>query len=443
MPFQNQGHRLSPSLAYLAYRALTTSVFTAAAAPLWLYAKTSGRGGDLSHRLGRYPPALFSGMPENRRIWLHAASVGEVRVAAAIIDALASTLPGWGLILSTTTVHGQAVARETLARRATCLYAPVDFTGAVNRALGVIRPRVLACIETEIWPNWLVSARRSGVRTALVNGRVSIRSIRGYLRVRPLMGAVLAGVDAFSMISDEDARRVRLIGAPADRIVVNGNAKFDRLTQGADSTIQAAMQRLFCLPGAGPVFVAGSTRGDEPAMMIDAFKAIRRRFDHALMIIAPRHLERVRSIAERLRTQGLAFHLRTELDEKGEGRRAPVVILDTVGELSAAYSIADVVFCGGSLVPLGGQNVLEAAVWGKPVFYGPSMEDFADARRLLERSGGGVRVENAADLSRAIIDCLTVPGRVEAMGRGAAAAVDGLTGAARKHAAVIRRLALA
>ncbi|MBI9086651.1 MAG: hypothetical protein JEZ11_23840 [Desulfobacterales bacterium] len=440
MPFKD--HDPARPIAYLAYRALTTSVFAAAVAPLWLYAKASGRGGDLTHRLGRYPPSLFAGMPADRRIWLHAASVGEVSVAAAIIDALAHALPGWALILSTTTEQGQAVARETLAHRATCLYAPVDFIGAVNHALGVVRPRVLACIETEIWPNWLMAARRRGVRTALVNGRVSIRSIGGYLRIRPLMRAVLAGVDAFSMISDEDAQRVRRIGAPLDRIVVNGNAKFDRLAHAVDPAIRAAMQRLFCVPDGGPVFVAGSTRGDEPAMMIEAFRGIRQRFGDALMIIAPRHLERVRAIAERLRAQGLAYHFRTELDAGGNGRRAPVVILDTVGELSAAYSIADVVFCGGSLVPLGGQNVLEAAVWGKPVFYGPSMEDFADARQLLERSGGGVRVENAADLARAIIDCLTVPGRAEAMGRAAAATVPIATGAARKHAAVIRRLAL-
>lgn len=429
-------------MAYLTYRALTTAVFAAAAAPLWLYAKASGRGGDPSHRLGRYPPSLFDPMPADRRIWIHAASVGEVRVAGAIIDALTQILPGWALILSTTTEHGQAVARETLAHRATCLYAPVDFIGAVNHALEVVRPRVLACIETEIWPNWLMAARQRGVRTALVNGRVSVRSIGGYLRILPLMRAVLSGVDAFSMISDEDAHRVRRIGAPADRIVVNGNAKFDRLAHGVDPAIRAAMQQLFCVSDGGPVFVAGSTRGDEPAMMIEAFRAIRQRFGDALMIIAPRHLDRVRAIAERLRAQGLRYHLRTELDAGGHGRRAPVVILDTVGELSAAYSIADVVFCGGSLVPLGGQNVLEAAVWGKPVFYGPSMEDFDHARQLLEQSGGGVRVESAADLARAIIECLTTPGRVEAMGRAAATTVPMAAGAALNHAAVIRRLAL-
>ena len=442
MPSHDLGHRPPDSVAYLTYRALTTCAFSAVFAPFWIYAKASGRIGDPAHRLGRYPSSLFAGTPPDRRIWLHAASVGEVGVAAAIMEDLALILPGWALILSTTTKTGQDVARETLGHGAVCIYAPVDFIGAVKRALGVIRPRVLACIETEIWPNWLLAARRKGIPTALVNGRVSVRSIDGYLRVRPLMRTVLSGVGAFSMIGEDDARRIRQIGAPAHRVAVNGNAKFDRLIRGLDPKMRPAMERLFRTSDAGPVFVAGSTRGDEPAMVTAAFKILRRRFNNALMIIAPRHPERVPAIAQGLRTQGLEFQLRTQLGTGADDRLAPVVILDTVGELSAIYSIAHVVFCGGSLVPKGGQNALEAAVWAKPVFYGPSMEDFAHVRQLLEDSGGGVQVQDAQDLARALMDCLTVPGRAEEMGRRAAAAAHGATGAARRHAEVIRRLAV-
>jgi 3-deoxy-D-manno-octulosonic-acid transferase len=429
------------TLAYTAYKVLSTSAFAVAFPPFWLFTRVTGRHAEgLPHRLGRYPRSLFSPMPEHRRVWFHAASVGEVSVAAAVIDALGRTLPDWSVVLSTTTDQGQKVAREALGHRVACIYAPVDFSGAVNRALDVVRPRALVCMETEIWPNWLQAAHRRGIRTALVNGRISIRSIRGYLRVRPLMRTVLAGVDAFSMIGEEDAGRIRSIGAPAGRVVVNGNAKFDRLARATDPSVQRAMARLFGLDRDTPVFVAGSTRGREPAMVLHAFDRIRRRFPDALMVIAPRHLERVGSIVEQVRGHGLDCQLRTALSPPQACRTAPVVILDTVGELPAAYSIATIVFCGGSLVPLGGQNILEAAAWGKPVLYGPSMEDFADARTLLESSGGGMAVADTDALAREALACLADPGRASAMGRAGEAAVRSCTGAADRHAAVVRRL---
>lgn len=440
MPFHTSAR---PSAwVYAAYKALSGAVFTAAAPPLCLYARVSGRGGDPRQRLGCYDARLFSAMPSRRRIWIHAASVGEVHVAASVLHELARILPDWPVILSTTTVHGQTLARERLGERAVCIYAPVDAAAAVNHALTAIRPAVLAFVETEIWPNWLMAARRRGIPTALVNGRISPRSFHGYLRIRPLMRTVLSGVDAFGMIGSDDARRIVRLGAPKRRVSVCGNAKYDRLSRTPDPGVRARMERLFGLADAGPVFVAGSTRGPEPAMMMEAFARIQRHFARAVMIIAPRHPRRVPAVAEALRGRGLAVQLRTELAAPGAVRRAPVIILDTVGELSAAYSVADVVFCGGSLVPLGGQNILEAAAWSKPVFYGPSMEDFTDARALLEASGGGVQVNSAEDLARSVIACLSDAHKARTMGRAAAAAVRRMGGAARKYAEVIRGVAV-
>jgi 3-deoxy-D-manno-octulosonic-acid transferase len=230
------------------------------------------------------------------------------------------------------------------------------------------------------------------------------------------------------------------LGAPPRRVFINGNAKYDSLTVNPDPHVVAALRTQYGLKGEEPVFLAGSTRHDEEAIVLDAYLKVRRRLPEALLIIAPRHVERAPYIRRLVQNRGLQCHLRTELKENGGSRSAPVVILDTMGELQAAYGIASIVFCGGSLVPLGGQNILEAAVWGKPVLYGPSMDDFLDAQTLLESARGGIQVRDGIDLADKVEYYLTHPGEASAVGRRARAAVRRNIGAAAKHAAVIGRL---
>ncbi len=434
------------NLAYTAYKFLSTSLFLLFFPPFWFYSRISGRySRSINQRIGLYPDRLVRAISGSPRIWMHAVSVGEVTSAIAIIKSLKALMPDCAIILSTTTEPGHAFAKNKLSagnRRpmATCIYAPVDFILSARKALFSLKPDVLVCLETEIWPNWLVEAHRLGIKTALVNGRISVRTIKGYLKIRPLMKATLNLVDAFSMINKADAHRIEMIGAPGERIEINGNAKYDLLLNQCDARIKAKMDCIYNIKGDKPVFVAGSTRRSEEKIILDVYGKIIKSLPETLLILAPRHVERVPYIKKLVKKQGFACQLRSDLDKQNCLRTAPIVIVDTIGELLNTYSIASIVFCGGSLVSLGGQNILEAAVWGKPVFYGPSMEDFLDARDLLDKTGGGIQVKDGQELTEKAIYYLANPHKAVAIGKLAAQAVMSHKGAAGKHADVIYRL---
>ncbi|MEW6674263.1 MAG: 3-deoxy-D-manno-octulosonic acid transferase [Thermodesulfobacteriota bacterium] len=424
--------------AYIAYRFFSNLLFLFFIPFYIVYSVVTGRFGQRTRqRLGLYPPSPADGSGGAPRIWLHAVSVGEVGTAAAVIEALKAALPDCAIVLSTATTTGQEFAREKLPSNVTLIYAPFDFIPSVRGALAAIRPDVLVLLETEIWPNWLVESRRRGIHTALVNGRISVRSIRRYLKIRPLMQAVLAQIEVFSMISPADADRIQSIGAARTDIIISGNAKYDRLLQQADEKQKPNLARRFNLKGNEPVFVAGSTRGGEQLIVLDAYETIRQSFPDALLIIAPRHIERSREIAALAGEKGLSCQLRTDLDKPDAARTAAVLILDTIGELQGLYSLATVVFCGGSLVPLGGQNILEAAVWGKPVLFGPSMEDFQDAKELLDKTGGGIQVADGSELAGKVDYFFRSPEEARRIGGLARQAVLFHRGAARKHAEAV------
>jgi 3-deoxy-D-manno-octulosonic-acid transferase len=374
------------------------------------------------------------------RCWFHAVSVGEVAAAAPIIRAVENILPETSFVISTTTEHGQALARERLGRIAACVYAPVDLIPVVRRALTVFKPNALIMVETEIWPNWLIEAGRMGIPTALVNGRISEGSFRRYRRIRPLIKYAVSPMRAFSMISRSDAQRIHRLGAPAHRLIVNGNAKYDGLADQVSDAIREGVMAAYGLEDTTAVLVAGSTRGRENAMIIDAFRKLQQTLPESVLILAPRHLDRIPAVEVHLRTLGLKWQRRSDLDEPGAVRTAPIVILDRIGELMAVYSVASVVFCGGSLVPKGGQNILEPAAWGKPVLYGPSMEDFSDAKILLEENGAGFQVDHSDSLAKTAAYLMQNAPVARAAGGRGQAVVQANTGAAARHAAVVCRL---
>ncbi len=429
------------NIVYKAYNFLITGFFFVFSPPFWLYTRITGRYRDGIHqRLGFYPKSVVDRISGSPKIWLHAASVGEVSAAVAIIESLKRLIPHCAIILSTTTEHGQTSARDKLQSKATCVYAPIDFIVSVRKALSTIRPDILVCLETEIWPNWLFEARRMGVRLALVNGRISVRSIKGYLKIRCLIREALRQVESFSMIREADAQRLMMLGVPREKIVVNGNAKFDLLLPMADASIKGEIEKFYNLNGNIPVFVAGSTRGSEHEIVVDVYEKILETLPETLLIIAPRHLERVRYIKDMVIRRGFSCQFKTDIDKPGGFRTASVVIMDTIGDLQSTYSIASIVFCGGSLEPLGGQNILEAAVWGKPVLYGPSMDDFLDAKALLDKTGGGIQVKDGRELTERALYYLTHPAEADTVGRLAKEAVMLNKGAADNHADVICRL---
>jgi len=424
---------------FFAYNLLISGVALLAFPIVWAFArKDETAKAAMAQRMGYRPAGRGAAHQGCRCIWIHAVSVGEVKAADAIVDALAAIQPELAFLVTTTTATGQLYAQELFADRATVRYAPIDLWWTTRRFLNIYRPDMLAIMETEIWPNWIASARKAGASVVFLNGRISARSIRSYLKIRPLIKPLLAQVNAFSMISEQDAYRIRQLGAPANRVTINGNVKMDIGNQPSDDSLTDGLMRLFSLNMQTPVFVAGSIRGAELGILIDVCERLISKLPELVIILAPRHIENANRIALLASQRNIKWQYRSRLSGQANGRHAPIVILDTIGELRQVYSVASVVFCGASLVPLGGQNVLEAAAWAKPVLYGPYMDDFEDARLLLEEHGGGTRVKDGDALTGQALRLLTRPDEAHRLGGLARCAVLAGQGAARRHAQVVR-----
>jgi 3-deoxy-D-manno-octulosonic-acid transferase len=426
---------------YATYTALTSGLLISGLPFFWLYTRLTGRyRRGLGERLGILPRKETQTLTGSPRIWIHAVSLGEVKVAASIVESLTRLLPGCSIIVSSTTDHGIDLARATFGEDVLVVYAPIDTVFSVRSSLSRLRPDILVFLETEIWPVWITQARRMGIKTAFVNGRISVRSIGNYLKYRSFFRDLLRNVDVFSMISQQDAERIQAMGADPHKVEVNGNAKYDILAAQTDPGMEREMRRVLNLEPAHPVFVAGSTRGGEEDMVFNAYEEILTEFQDTILVVAPRHIERTAEIESMVKRRGLGYHLWSELDGETTKRTKPVVIMNTFGDLFKVYSVGTIVFCGASLVPLGGQNPLEAAIWGNLVFYGPSMEDFLDAKALLEEAGGGITVSSPDMLAEKALWFLGRPDVLKTRGQKAKEAVMKNQNASERHANVIARL---
>ncbi|HEX9748870.1 MAG TPA: 3-deoxy-D-manno-octulosonic acid transferase [Methylomirabilota bacterium] len=383
--------------------------------------RRAGYGRDLAQRLGR----VGDGLPPEPRCWIHAVSVGESAAAVPLVEGIHRRWPELGIVVSTITPTGARIVAERLAGTAAHRYFPIDLPGPVRRALDAARPRFFIAIETELWPNFLRALARRRIPAMIANGRISDRSFRRYRWVRGLMRRVLADVSVFAMQTEEDARRIIALGAPPSRVVVTGNLKTDLVPDAGDAT-SAWRERLRLGPDAR-VWIAGSTHRGEEAIVLDAFLRARTRCPDLALLLAPRHPERAGEVEELIRERGLAAARRSRLP--AGGAPGPVVILDTVGELAALYALAEVVLVGGSLVPIGGHNVLEPAMHGKPVLVGPHMSNFREGSELLQRSGGGLVVKDGPELEREVTRLLEDHDLARRMGEAARRAFAGRQGA--------------
>ena len=396
--------------------------------------------GSLRQRLG-YLPISFN-LDGEESIWIHAVSVGEVLTARALLPQLRERYPRLRLFLSTTTMTGQQIARNSLQYVDEVFYFPFDLGFVVNRTLRLVKPRMFIMMETEIWPNLLRACRRTGVRTVLVNGRISSRSYPRYRLARPFLRRVLANVDRFCMQSEESARRIIDIGADPDRVVVTGSLKFDSLdlpgTSNAVDRGRNRVLRYFRVAKDRPVIIAASTLKGEEEPVLEAFQRIRARVPEALLIIAPRKPERFAEVEQQARRGGWRTARRSELPVDAEPRH-DVVVLDTIGELAQLYQIATAVFVGGSLVDQGGHNILEPAVFGKPIVFGPYMQNFAEIARAFLENDAAIQVRSGRELEHALLALLNDPVRRARLGAAARALVEANRGARGKTMTAIAR----
>src|SRR6266704_831951 len=408
---------------------------------------------NLRERLGLSFPDLAK-LPTEcvGAVWIHAVSVGEVLSGVTLARELKAAYPDRPLIVSTTTITGQALARERLPFAEAVIYFPLDWAFCVRRAFDAVRPALVLVLETEIWPNFLREAGRRKIPVLFVSGRISDRSFARYQKfmaavgffLRPLLKDALSHASAFLMQSEKDAERIRFLGAPADRVTASGNLKYDAELPSQtplSNWLEAEIKR----SGRSPVIVAGSVVASEEPLALIAFGTLQGEYRNAFLVLAPRKPEQFAAAAEYIDESHRKFVRRSALPIPGPAQvdgqsnspardpaipdNATVLLLDSIGELASLYRLADGAFVGGSLVPSGGHNILEPAAFGKIPVFGPSMENFAEIASRFLSAGAAVQVDSPEDVGVAWIELFRNPVRMREMSERARSLVESSRGA--------------
>jgi len=418
---------------------------------------------NIGERLGFSFPALAK-LPANSSgaIWIHAVSVGEALSGVTLARRLKEAYPERPLIVSTTTMTGQALARERIPFADAIVYFPLDWAFCVRRALTAVRPSLVLVLETEIWPNFLREAGRRKIPVVFVSGRISDRSFaryQSYLGVfgfflRPFLRKALSNASAFLMQSEKDAERVRALGAPADRVQVSGNLKYD-LELPSPTPLSNWFAAEIKRSGRSPVIVAGSVVATEEPHALIAFGTLQGEYPKSLLVLAPRKPECFDAAAEFIDESHRKFIRRSRLPIPGPASKQSdgnsnaatipdditVLLLDSIGELASLYGLADGAFVGGSLVSSGGHNILEPAAFGKIPVFGPSMENFAEIASRFVTAGAAIQVESPEDVGVAWIELFRDPERMKRMSETARQLVANSRGAAdRAMVEIAKRL---
>ena len=399
---------------------------------LWLFLRFLRRPeyrASLGERFGFYtdlPPKTGK-----HRFWIHAVSVGEVISAGVFIQKLRAGYPDATLILSTGTPTGRAAAQQRLIGVDRIVYLPFDFFFTARRAIRQLAPTCFILLETELWPNILRILGEMGTPALLVNGRISRKSLARYRRVRRFLPYLFGSFRAMLMQTPEDVERIAALGAPREKIFCTGNMKYDQAT----APPQKETERLRAELGLGDrrLMIAGSLHSGEDAPILSRYQSLRKVLEPApplMLLMVPRHLTRLSEMETRVARCGLTLIRKTAITSRHD---CDVVLLDTLGELDAYYAIGDLIFVGGSLVPVGGHNILEAAAYGKPVFFGPYMENFHDVAAQLTQSGGGIPVADADDMAAQMARLARRPDEMKQRGQAALAVVMANRGAAARN----------
>jgi len=388
--------------------------------------------GGLTQKLGRLRKSVMRVIKGSRPIWVHAVSVGEVMAAHPLIRELKKKYPHRKLILSTVTVTGHFTASRRVPEADAIFYFPFDYPCIVRRVIKGINPEIVLVAETELWPNFFRELKRAGIPSAVINGRISPHSYKNYQKFKKFFGMVFDQVTLFCMQSEEDARRIKDIGADPGKVMVTGNLKFDQKIQGAQTGLVA-------ISAGRKVITAGSTHRGEEAALLEVFSRLREKYPKLSLIIAPRHPERFDEVEGVINSAGYECQRRTSL----RGPVKDVLLLDTIGELRSFYAVCDIAFVGGSLVKVGGHNLLEPAAMKKPVIFSRYMFNFKEISEALISSGGGIMVKDKGELYAELNALLADGSRAKSMGERAFRVIEANTGAAKKTIEAISRLIVA
>jgi 3-deoxy-D-manno-octulosonic-acid transferase len=420
---------------YLLYSALLATGFILSL-PYWIYqmVRYGKYRAGFNQRLGAVPPGITTRTQPT--IWFHAVSVGEVLAISGLVEHLRLRWPDHRVVVSTTTDTGQNLARSRFGKE-NVFYFPIDLGFAIEPYLQALKPELIIIAETEFWPNFLQLAKRSGARIAVVNARISDRSLPGYKRLRWGLPKVISNVDLFLAQTWEDRKRLIEIGAPEARVEVTGNLKFD-ISPSPEPAVLASLRENFQKSGATPILVCGSTVDEEEErMLLQAFQNIQASYPHAVMILAPRHPERFSVVAALLESLGVRFWRRSLWN--GEPISGGVILLDTIGELAAIYGLADIAFVGGSLVPKGGHNIIEPARHGVAIVVGNHYDNFRDIIWLFQMQDA-VRIVGPAELPLVLMDLISNQAERKALGARAAEVLRSQAGATEKTFSALEKL---
>jgi 3-deoxy-D-manno-octulosonic-acid transferase len=417
----------------LLYVVLSWTAFVALAPVLLLHRKT--RAGFLQ-RFGLYASGAVpqGGWP---RIWLHGASAGDLQALAPMMRRFRERFSDCRILVSTITNTGFLMARDRMAAEVDAVvYAPWDLWGATRRAVRALRPDLLVLEYTELWPNLIHAAHASGARVVLTNGRFAPERLSAYRVLLAVAGNPLRELDLLLMREDGEAERALSLGAPLERVWVTGNTKFDGFDAappGADDGLREALG----LPTGTRALIAGSTHEGEEELVLAVFRRLLARAPDVKLVLAPRYIDRAGRVVAL--AEGAGFRVGRRSAGAAATRGAQVVVLDTIGELSRAYRLATLVFVGGSFTSRGGQNILEPAAQGKPVLFGPNMDNFSDSVQVL-LGRGGIQAADAEHFEALVTDLLARPDTCAQLGELAAQAVRQVSGASQRNVDLVARL---
>lgn len=420
---------------------LLALVLVVLAAPVFLYRliREAGFGERLKQSFGWLPPETVAKVANKNAIWLHAASVGEIVATSPMVKEIKKEMPDSVVVISVVTASGYDMAKRIIPEADGVIFFPLDLPWLSCHVVKKIAPQAFLLVETELWPNFLKASRKAGIPVMMVNGRIGDKSFGNYRYLGSVLQDMLQTVVKFCMQSSIDAQYIIKLGADPQRVMVTGNTKYDQTYTDVSEDEQKLLISQYGFAGQRPIIIAGSTHKGEEESLFVSFGKIRNRFPQACLVIAPRDIQRADELVSMAAASGHRAVKRSKMEKETAGGHN-TVILDTIGELGRVYSIADVVFVGGSLIPQGGHNILEPAAHGKPIVVGPHMFNFKDIYALLSDRKACITAKDPALLTDKLLAVLENKELSETMSKNARAIIEENRGAAHKNTLQLKQL---